>query len=224
MRRISPVYPMRKQLLAILPGLALALLATSHEARAQTDPASLPAHDVHQGLLVAVDPYIPADRYKSKFGKHTPFEAGVVALEVYFRNDTAAPLKIDLDAIRLLISAPGDPKQKLEPLAPDYVADLVLLKGKVNPRPNRLPLPLPGGAVKSGKGKDWDEFAGELRSMALSSDVLAPNSSSHGFLYFDIDRKYEWLAGARLQLPDVTSMLDHKALLFFEVDLGPAKP
>ena len=146
MRRISPVYPMRKQLLAILPGLALALLATSHEARAQTDPASLPAHDVHQGLLVAVDPYIPADRYKSKFGKHTPFEAGVVALEVYFRNDTAAPLKIDLDSIRLLISAPGDPKQKLEPLAPDYVADLVLLKGKVNPRPNRRPLPLPGGA------------------------------------------------------------------------------
>jgi hypothetical protein len=214
---------MRKRLLAVLPCLALALLAGGHAAHAQTDPASLPARDEHQGLLVTVDPYVSADRYKDKFGKHTPYEAGVAALEVYFRNDTASPLKIDLDAIRLLIAAPGDAKQKIEPLAPDYVADLVLLNGKVNATARRLPLPLPGGVPKSGKGKAWDEFAAELRSMALSSDVLAPNSMSHGFLYFDIDQKYSWLAGSRLEIPDVSSMLDHKTLFFFEVDLSAAK-
>jgi hypothetical protein len=223
MRRISPGYPMRKWLLALIPGLSLVLLAGCYIAHAQTDPASLPARDAHQGLLVTVDPYVSADRYKDKFGKHTPYEAGVAALEVYFRNDTAAPLKIDLDTIRLLIAAPGETKQKIEPLTPDYVADLVLLKDKANPRQRRLPLPLPGGAPKSGKGKEWDAFAGELRSMALSSDVLAPNGMSHGFVYFDVDRQYAWLAGARLQIPDVSSMLDHKALFFFEIDLSAAK-
>lgn len=214
---------MRKRPLAILPCLALVLLLGGHTAHAQTDPASLPARDEHQGLLVTVDPYVSKDRYKDKFGKHTPFEAGVVALEVYFRNDTAAPLKIDLDAIRLLIAAPGDTKQKIEPLTPNDVADLVLLNGKVNATQRRLPLPLPGGVPKSGKGKEWDEFAAELRSMALSSDILAPNSVSHGFVYFDIDRQFSWLAGSRLQIPDVSSMLDHKALFFFEVDLSAAK-
>jgi len=223
MQRISPGYPMRKRLFAVLAGLILALLTRVYSARAQTDPASLPARDAHQGLLVTVDPYISADRYKDKFGKHTPYEAGVAALEVYFRNDTAAPLKVDLETIRLLIAAPGEAKQKIEPLTPDYVADLVLLKDRANPRQRRLPLPLPGGVPKSGKGKEWDEFAAELRSIALSSDVIAPNNMAHGFVYFDIDRQYAWLTGSRLQIPDVSSMLDHKALFFFEVDLGAAK-
>ena len=173
---ISREYPMRKRLLAVLPCLALALLANCTAAQAQTDPASLPARDAHQGLLVTVDPYLSADRYKEKFGKHTPYEAGVAAIEVYFKNDTAAPLKIDLDTIRLLIAAPGEPKQKIESLAPDYVADLVLLNGEsdIAVTARRLPLPLPGGVPKSGKGKEWDEFASELRSLALSSDVLRP--------------------------------------------------
>lgn len=214
---------MRKQLFALLSCSALMLLASTYVAQAQTDPASLPARDAHQGLLVTVDPYVSTDRYKEKFGKHTPYEAGVAALDVYFRNDTAAPLKIDLDTIRLLIAAPGDAKQKIEPLAPNDVADLVLLKDKANPKMRRLPLPLPGAVPKSGKGKEWDEFSAELRSMALSSDVLAPNSASHGFVYFDIDRQYSWLAGSRLEIPDVSSMLDHKALFFFEVDLTAAK-
>ena len=103
------------------------------------------------------------------------------------------------------------------------MADLVLLNGKVNPTARRLPLPLPGHVPKSGKGKAWDEFAGELRTMALSSDVLAPNSTAHGFVYFDIDHHYDWLTRSRLQIPDVSSMLDHKALLFFEVDLSSTK-
>src|SRR4029077_7259020 len=41
---------------------------------APPDPASLPARDSHQGLLVAADPFTSADRYREKFGKHTPYE------------------------------------------------------------------------------------------------------------------------------------------------------
>ena len=52
---------------------ALAQAKPSAPARtASPDPASLPAHDSHQGLVIAADPYISAERYKDKFGKHTP--------------------------------------------------------------------------------------------------------------------------------------------------------
>jgi hypothetical protein len=106
-------------------------------------------------------------------------------------------------------------------MSPDEVADRVLLKGPKDPTQRRFPT-IPGVGVKTGKGKDWDEFAGVLRSSAITSDVIAPRATLHGFFYFDIDRHYDWLSNARFYVPDLTFMLTNKALFFFEVDLAPA--
>src|SRR5713101_6299554 len=57
----------------------------------QQDPASLPARDSHEGLLIAADPYQDATRYKTRFGKKNPYDAGILAIEVYFRNDNDKP-------------------------------------------------------------------------------------------------------------------------------------
>ena len=40
--------------------ILLALAAVAATAFAQSDPASLPAKDQHEGLLVAADPYVDA--------------------------------------------------------------------------------------------------------------------------------------------------------------------
>jgi hypothetical protein len=170
---------------------------------------------------VAVNPYTTAEQNKAKFGKRTPYEAGVLALEVYFRNDTDGPIRLNIDTIRLLMGAPGDSRQKLESLTPNDVADLVLLKPVKDPSTARR-FPIPGVGVKTGKDKNWEEFASILRSAAISSDLIAPHATLHGFLYFDISRHYDWLSNARLYIPDLTFMLDNKALFFFEVDLAPA--
>src|SRR5713101_934362 len=68
--------------------LGAALAAALPQAPPQIDPATLPARDVHQGMLIAADPYTDEARSKAKFGKKNPVDSGILALEVYLRNDT----------------------------------------------------------------------------------------------------------------------------------------
>ncbi len=202
--------------------MSLTFLFAPVALHAQVDPNSLPAHDVHQGLLIAVDPYISATRYKDKFGKHTPYDSGILALDVYFRNDGSAPIRVNLSTIRLLMGEPGGERQKLEPLSAEDVADLVLLKPPKEPTARRMPLPLPGGAPKSARDKNWQAFASVLRASAMSSEIIAPHGTAHGLFYFDVNHRYDWLSNAQLEVPDLSFMLDNKPFFFFEIDLAPA--
>ncbi len=189
----------------------------------QSDPSTLPARDAHEGLLIAADPYTDAARYRTRFGKKTPYDAGILALEVFFRNDTDKPIRMDLDTIRLLLSPPGYEKQRLGALAAEDVADRILNKGMRDPTVRR-PLPIPGRGSKSGRGKDWEGLVAMLRASAITTDLLPPRSTVHGFLFFDLDRRFDWTPYARLYVPDLRFMTDKKALLFFEVDLATAHP
>jgi hypothetical protein len=198
------------------------LLAKPPNARAQVDPHSLPAHDLHQGLLVAADPYTSSTRYKDKFGKRTPYDAGVLSLDVYFRNDGDGPIRVNLSTVRLLMGEPGGQRQKLEPLSPEDVADVVLLKPGKEPSARRLPLPLPGGGARPPRDKNWQALASVLRASAMTSEIVAPHSTSHGLFYFDVNHQFDWLSNARLEVPDLSFMFDNKALFFFEIDLAPA--
>jgi hypothetical protein len=209
--------------------LIFALWAGALTARGQTstspaktgspDPASLPARDTHQGLLIAADPYTSADRYKERFVKHSPYEGGIVAIEVFFRNDNDSPIRINLKTMQLQMGAPGDSRQRLDPLSPEDVADRVLSKPK-DPTP-RFPVPRVGPPPAK-HDKNWEEFAGNLRSAALGTDLLPPHATTRGFLYFDIDRHYDWITNARLEIPDLAFMNDTKPLFFFEIDLAPS--
>jgi len=207
--------------LVLLPVLLLGS-ANAHgqtSTTGRTDPTSLPARDSHQGLLIAADPYTSADRYKDKFAKHTPYEAGIIAIDVFFRNDNDLPIRINLKTMQLLIGAPGESRQRLDSLSPEDVADLVLAKPK-DPTP-RFPVPRIG-APKSAHNKDWEEFAAAVRGSAVASDLLPPHGTAHGFVYFDIDRHYDWISNARLEIPDLAFMNNAKPLFFFEIDLAPS--
>jgi len=192
---------------------------TTSAKTASVDPASLPAHDAHQGLLIAADPYITADRYKAQFGKRTPYDAGVLAIELFLRNDNDLPIRINLKTMQLLVSNPGEVRQRLDPLSPEDVADLVLTKEK-DPTP-RFNLPRVG-APPPKHDKNWEEFAATLRSAALTNDLLPAHATIHGFVYFDVNRHYDWLVNARFDVPDLAFLNDTKPLFFFDVDLAPA--
>jgi len=208
----------RQSLLLVIGFCAAALLA----ARAQTNPASLPARDSHQGLLIAVNPYLSSDQYKTKFGKRTPLEGGIAALEVFFRNDNDSPIRIDLKTIRLIVGAPGDSRQRLEALSPEEVADRILLKKVPDPTQRRPQLPRPGGIGRPNRDKNWQELDAVLGSAAMSTDLLPPHATTRGFFYFDIDGRFDMLSQSRFEVPDLVFMLDKKALFFFQVDLAPA--
>jgi hypothetical protein len=196
---------------------ALACVAADAPAHAQTDPASFPALDSHQNILIAVQPWLDAAQYKSRFGKKNPYDSGIVALDVYFRNDNDSPVKVDLTTIRLIVAQDqGDP-QHIEPLTPEDVADTVLLTG---PRPAKPSLP--SIYPKGGHDKEWNALADSLRAASLSSDLLPPHGTVHGCLYFDMDHHFGLLHDSHLYVPDLTFLVNNQVLLFFEVDLAPA--
>jgi hypothetical protein len=188
-------------------------------AKSSVDPASLQAHDSHQGLLIAVDPYTSADRYKERFSKRSPYEGGLIAIDVFFRNDNDLPIRVNLKTMQLLIGAPGESRQRLDPLSPEEVADRVLTKEK-DPTP-RFPIPRVG-APSPKHDKNWEEFAGSVRGVSLGTDLLPPHATTHGFVYFDINRHFDWITNARLEVPDLAFMNDPKPLFFFEIELAPS--
>lgn len=229
-RRISRSYGMRAairitaRMCPAIMAFSLAAAALYGQSQSQSanitaDPASLPAHDSHQGLIIAAEPYTSADRYKEKFSKHTPYEGGIVAIELFLRNDNDSPVRVNLRTIQLLVAVPGGSRQRLDTLSADEVADRVLAKPK-DPSP-RLPVPRIG-APTSKHDKTWEEFADALRSAALNTDLLPPHAAVRGFVYFDIDRHYEWLSNSRVEIPDLAFMNDTKPIFFFEIDLAPA--
>jgi hypothetical protein len=183
---------------------------------------TLRARDAHQDLLVVADPLVSGSRYKDKgtFGKKSPYEAGIVAIDVYFRNDNDKPIRLNLDTIQLVIAIPGQQRQRLEPLSPEDVADRTLLSKASNPTIRRRPLSFPGTTSNSGKSKDWNEMTTTLRSVALGTDVLPPHATTHGYLFFDMNHDFDAIQNSQLYIPDLAFMTDNKALFFFEIDLG----
>jgi hypothetical protein len=201
-----------------------AALALTGHALAQVQPnadtASWAARDSHQNVTIAVKPLTSEADYKARFTGHTPYEAGIVALDVSIRNDNDKPVRLKLDTIRLFVDRSGQPSQRLDGLAPEDVADRVVLKKPSDVRGPRLPVPI--GRTSSNRSKDWQEFAGQIRRASFPSDVVGPHSTVRGFVFFDVNRRYDSLREARLAIPDIAFMVNNEPLFFFEVDLAPA--
>jgi len=198
--------------------LSLALLAAVG-AFAQTNPAALPAHDSHEGFVVACETYLDAARVKELIGKKNPLEAGILPVEVYFQNSNSQSVRVDLESIQFEITPPSQPRQHLEPLALDYVVDRTLNE---QPNPNlgsprrRLPHPFPS----SGRSKKWRELETRLERLSLESGVVPAGAMVHGLLFFDLDGRFESIRYARLYVPGVAFVEGNKPLMFFQVEFG----
>jgi hypothetical protein len=189
---------------------------------APPDPMSLTTRDAHQDLTIVADPFLKADRYKKEiFGKDSFYAAGIVAIDVYLRNDNNVPIRLNPNTIQLVISQPGQEHQRLDALSPEDVADRTLLKAESNVRVRR-PFPFPGTSSGAGHSKDWVQMTTTLRSVALGTDVLPPHATTHGFLFFDLNHDFRAIHDSHLYIPDLAFMTDNKALFFFEIDLADA--
>src|SRR6266849_5882337 len=183
------------RILAILILLPFSALAQS----AKTDPLTLPTRDSHQNLLISADPYATAERYTGTFGKYSPFTGGIAAIDIYFKNDNDAPVRINLNTIELVVSLPGADRQRLGPLSPEEVANRTLLTAEANPKVHR-PWPFPNSTGGSGKSKAWNEMDSLLRTLVVPTDVLPPHALTHGFLFFDLNHDFNALRHAHLYI------------------------
>ena len=185
-------------------------------------PADFPAHDRHEGLVIAADPCLDAARSKALFGKKNPYEAGILALDVFIKNETPQPMRINLSTVRLEVPLPDGGSQKLESLQPREVATLIVYPaGAPNPSSGRR---LPGGIVVPLHDKKVDQVSEEIRPRALDADVVPPLATIHGFLFFNLSHNFKLAADSTLYVPDIKVIPGNKPLMFFEVALAPAVP
>ncbi|HEV2221367.1 MAG TPA: hypothetical protein VGR84_00025, partial [Candidatus Acidoferrales bacterium] len=136
----------------------------------EPDISKWPAKDMHQDFVVAAQAYADAARSKEKFGKGAdPYPAGLLAVDVYFRNDMKFPVHVDLSTIRLDVNDPNGQKFHLEALSLARAAnDIAHPNGPPAPTARRLPIPFPGGDSKQQQVMD------KLRPFTLQSDIVPP--------------------------------------------------
>jgi hypothetical protein len=193
-------------------------LAASQAAAQQQASLKTSALESHEGMTISAQPWTNAALYKEKFHKKSPYAAGIMALQVTFRNDSDDSLKVNLERIRLNLTLSEDNHQALDPLTSEDAADVILKPGARNVGRSRFPIPI--GGPKVGHDKKWVEMERELREAGVKAGIVAPHSAVQGLLYFDLQGQFDLLNSARLYVPDVVALEKNHPLMYFEIDLG----
>jgi hypothetical protein len=185
----------------------------------QQDPLRTASLESHEGLTISALPWTESAKYKEKFPKKSPYAAGVLAIQVSFRNDSDDSMRVGLSRIRLTLHLDPENVQELPSLTPQELADTVLKPGAKDPTRRRVPLPVP---VPSGGGQasKVSELQKEAQNAAVPTNVVAPHSTVQGLLYFDLQNQFDLLDAAHLYVPDVVLMRGNRALTYFDIDLG----
>src|SRR5271163_433550 len=189
--------------------------AAKDAAAAETGAAPRPLpHDQHDKLTISVDPYTDAARAKEKFAKASPNEAGILPVEVFLRNDSDFPMRIDLSTVQLEVTLKNGVRQEVDWLRPEEVANLIAHPtGSAAPQQRRLPIPMISTDKKA------EKLVAILRPLTLDADVVPPKGTIHGFLYFNVSNDMSLAGSSSLYVPDVVIAPSNTPLVFFEVPL-----
>src|SRR6267378_7598964 len=197
---------------------SLSLLATFAGAQqAPLRPASL---ESHEGLTITATPWTDAAKYKEKFPKKSPYAAGILAVQVSFRNDSDDSMKINLSRIRLTVHVDAENTQELPSLSSEELVQAVLKPGGKDPSAARKKLPVPVPLPKGGGGKNAGELQRQAQDAGVPTGVIAPHSAVQGLLYFDLQSQFDLLDTAHLYVPELVLMRGNRALTYFDIDLG----
>jgi hypothetical protein len=209
--------PMRK-LTLILAFLAAPSLVAQKSGSQQPSSLKTASLESHEGMTITARPWTDPAPYKEKFPKKSPFEAGIAAVQVVFRNDSDDSLKVNLERIRLNVSLSEEDHQSLYPLTSEQAADVITHPGSKNVTAKRLPIPL--GGPKVGHDKKWVEVERSLSDAGVQASVVAPHSTVQGLLYFDLRSQFELLNSAHLYVPEIVAIEKNRGLMYFEIDLS----
>jgi hypothetical protein len=206
------------KLTLILPFLAASLLAAQQGASQQPSSLKTNSLESHEGMTITARPWTDPALYKEKFPKKSPFAAGIIAIQVIFRNDSDDSMKINLERIRLNLTLSEEDHQALYPLTSEEATDVITRPSTKNLSAKRLPIPL--GGPKIGKDKKWIEVEQSIRNAGVQASVIAPHSSVQGLLYFDLRSQFDLLNTAHLYVPEIVAIEKNHGLLYFEIDLS----
>jgi hypothetical protein len=212
--------PVRK-LTLILPFLTVGLIAAQRGTAQQPSSLKTNSLESHEGMTITARPWTDPALYKERFPKKSPFAAGMIAIQVVFRNDSDDSMKINLERIRLNVTLSEEDRQALYPLSPEQATDLIMNPGAKDPTKTRKPFPFPsGGGPKVGRDKHWTEVEKPLEEASVQSSVVAPHSTVQGLLYFNLRNQFDLLNTAHLYVPEIVALEKNRGLLYFEIDLS----
>jgi hypothetical protein len=205
-----------------IPLVTASFLATfaTNPAGAQQAPLQTASLESHEGLTISADPWTDPAKYREKFPKKSPYAAGILAVQVLFRNDSDDSVKINLSSIRLTVHLDAENTQELASLSAEELVQEVLKPGGKDPTATRKKLPVPISIPKSGKDKNADELQRQAQEASVPTGVVAPHSTVQGLLYFDLQKQFDLLETAHLYVPDLVLMRANRALTYFDIDLG----
>jgi hypothetical protein len=205
-----------------IPVVAASLLATfaANSADAQQAPPQTASVESHEGLTISADPWTDPAKYKEKFPKKSPYAAGILAVQVSFRNDSDDSVKINLSSIRLTVHLDAENTQELPSLSSEELVQEVLKPGGKDPTATRRKLPVPIAIPNNGKDKNADELQRQAQEASVPTGIIAPHSTVQGLLYFDLQKQFDLLDTAHLYVPDLVLMRGNRALTYFDIDLG----
>ncbi len=212
-------YNLARKLILSLSISALLLLAANEAATQQPTSLKTSALESHEGLTITARPWTDPELYKKRFHKKSPYAAGIVAVQVAFRNDSDDSMKVNLERIRLNVTLSEEDQQALNPLTSEQATDAIMKPGAKNVTARRFP---PLGGPKVGHDKKWMEVEQELRDAGVHASIVGPHSAVQGLLYFDVRNQFDLLNTAHLYFPEVVAIEKNRALMYFEIDLSRA--
>jgi hypothetical protein len=213
-------YNPARKLIFLLSLSAFLLLFANKVATQQPTPLKTSALESHEGMTITARPWTDPGLYKQKFHKKSPYAAGIVAVQVAFRNDSDDSMKVNLERIRLNVTLAEEDRQALNPLTSEQATDVIMKPGAKNVTQRRFPIPL--GGPKVGHDKKWIEVEQELRDAGVRASIVAPHSAVQGLLYFDLRNQFDLLNAAHLYFPEVVAIEKNRPLMYFEIDLSRA--
>jgi hypothetical protein len=161
--------------------------------------ASYPAHQTSEKVTIGVKAYFDDEESKPVFGKHNPYNYGVLPVLVVIQNDSGKTIKVSpLQAVWVMPD-----RDRVEATPPKDVRYLSPVK-----RPSPVQGPLPKLVGHKNPLDTW-----EIEGRAFSAEVLPPGQSASGFFYFQTG--YE--RGASLYLSGLREAESGKELLYFEI-------
>jgi hypothetical protein len=217
---------MRKVYYSLMQKLAFAIpwlfcvIGLASPLAAQNASMKAASLESHEGLTISALPWLNSSSYKEKFPKKSPYSAGILAIQVSFRNDSSDSMKVELRKIRLTVHLDADNTQELPPLTAEEVADEVFKPATRDPLKPRPRLPIPVGSPQAKRDKNWGELQTQAQNAGVPSGVVAPHSTIQGLLYFDLQSQFDLLDTAHLYVPDVLLMRENRPLTFFDIDLA----
>src|ERR1700730_1159852 len=149
-------------------------------ANAQQSPLRTAALESHEGLTVSATPWTDAAKYKEKFPKKSPYAAGILAVQVSFRNDSDDSVNVNLSSIRLTVHLDAQNTQELPSLSAEELVQAMLKPGGKDPTATRKKLPIPVNIPKGGKDKNLEELQRQAQEASVPTGVIGPRSTVQG--------------------------------------------